>query len=85
MPRVLSRDHLGLRTAGHADIYLKLQDCVLCDDPVSALLILVACFVPNVEMFLGYNVAERLKSFSGGDNSKTASVEQGEMKIEQGV
>jgi hypothetical protein len=41
--------------------------------------------VPNVEMFLGYNVAERLKSFSGGDNSKTASVEQGEVKIEQGV
>jgi hypothetical protein len=46
-------------------------------------LILAACFVPNVEMFLGYNVAERLKSFSGGDNSKTASVVEGETKVER--
>lgn len=34
--------------------------------PFSVLLILASCFVPNMEGFLGMNVAKRLQDFKGG-------------------
>ncbi|KAH8658641.1 fungal trichothecene efflux pump [Tricladium varicosporioides] len=37
--------------------------------PFSALLILAACFVPNMEKFLGMNVAKRLQNMPGKDST----------------
>jgi hypothetical protein len=53
--------------------------------PFSALLILAACFVPNMEMYLGNNIAKRLQSFSGSEGSGTASVVENEKGAGDGV
>lgn len=37
--------------------------------PFSALLILAACFVPNMEQYLGMNVAKRLQKMKGGNSA----------------
>ena len=42
--------------------------------PFSALLILGACFVPNMEKFLGNNVAKRLQGMGG--SGKTEIIEK---------
>jgi hypothetical protein len=41
--------------------------------PFSALLILAACYVPNMEKYLGMNVAKRLQNFKGGDSAADVS------------
>jgi hypothetical protein len=53
--------------------------------PFRALLILAACFVPNMEMYLGENVAKRLQSISGSERSRTASVVDCEKGAENSV
>lgn len=53
--------------------------------PFSALLILAAFFVPNMEIFLGNNVAKKLQSFSGREKSRAPSVVEGEQKAQERV
>lgn len=45
--------------------------------PFSVLLIAAACFVPNMEKFLGNNVAKRLQNFKGGDAPRSGVVGSG--------
>jgi hypothetical protein len=47
-------------------VHLQLQNRVLCDDSLSASLILAACFVPNMEQFLGNKAVKRLQCVSLG-------------------
>ena len=53
--------------------------------PFSIILILAACFVPNMEKFLGNNVAKRLQNMKGGGaanvkGESTSEMEMGEKK-----
>jgi hypothetical protein len=41
--------------------------------PFSALLVLAACFVPNMEKYLGMNVAKRLQNIKGGSSKADLS------------
>ena len=51
--------------------------------PLSASLILAACFVPNMEQFLGNKVVKRLQSFPGSERSRNASVAENGKKAEE--
>jgi hypothetical protein len=53
--------------------------------PFRALLILAACFVPNMEMYLGENVVKRLQNISGSERTRTASVVDCEKGAENSV
>jgi hypothetical protein len=49
--------------------------------PFSVILILAACFVPNMEKFLGNNVAKRLQNMPGNGKGNTKAESASEMEM----